>query len=153
MIWNLEEAISYYQSLGAPGDQNAVVSLLREVQQESGGRVSPGALSEIAQAYGIKESYLSAIIHRIPSLRLADTHCLEICGGPNCSKRAALAAFVEKTYGSRHKSFTLKASPCMRMCGKGPNIKWDGKIYHQADEELIRRLVQPDRHFTPDSSI
>ena len=29
----------------------------------------------------------------------------------------------------------------MRMCGKGPNLKWDGTLYHHADEALIQKLI------------
>ena len=145
MTWNLEEAIAYYKNQGAPGDQNALISLLREVQQENGGRIPKQLLPIIAGAYAVKENFLLAVIKRIPSLHLAYTHCLELCAGPNCSKRAALAAFVEKTYGANPSGFTVKSVPCMRMCGKGPNIKWDGKLYHQADEALIRRLLKEDR--------
>ena len=141
MAWELSEAISYYGTQGAPADQTALTSLLREVQQEFGA-IPAWALETIAAAYGIKQSFLQAIIKRIPSLRLANSHCLELCGGPNCSKRAQLAAFVEKTYGRNPAQFTLRYTGCMRMCGKGPNLKWDGKIYNQADEALIRRLVE-----------
>ena len=141
MSWSMEEAIAYYQKQGAPGDQSAVIGLLREVQQEQGGSIPRGMLAPIADAYAVKESFLLAMIKRIPSLRLADTHCLELCGGPNCGKRAALAAFVEKTYGTNPGKFTLNYVPCMRMCGKGPNIRWDGKLYHQADEALIEQLT------------
>ena len=35
MAWELNEAIRYYQTQGAPGDQNALTGLLREVQQEN----------------------------------------------------------------------------------------------------------------------
>ena len=142
MSWNLEEALAYYKKQGAPGDQSALVSLLREIQQEQGGGIPKSILPEIARAYGVKETFLQAIIKRIPSLRLSDGHLLELCGGPNCSKRAALAAFVEKTYGKNPKGFSVKYVPCMRMCGKGPNIRWDGQIYHGADEKLIRSLVE-----------
>lgn len=142
MSWNLEEALRYYKKQGAPADQSALISLLREIQQEHGGSIPGGLLSAITEAYTVKETYLQAIIKRIPSLRLADSHCLELCGGPNCSKRAKLAEFVEKTYGKNPKNFTVKYVPCMRMCGKGPNLKWDGKLYNGADEALIRRLVE-----------
>lgn len=142
MSWNLSEAITYYKTQGAPGDQNALVNLLREVQQEHSGGIPRYTLPEIAGGCGVKESYLLALIRRLPSLRLADTHCLELCGGPNCGKRAALAAFAERTWGTKPEKFTVKQVPCMRMCGKGPNIKWDGKLYHQADEALLRRLIE-----------
>ena len=142
MSWNLEEALRYYKKQGAPADQSALISLLREIQQEHGGSIPGGILPAIAEEYTVKETYLQAIIKRIPSLRLADSHCLELCGGPNCSKRAKLAEFVEKTYGKNPKNFTVKYVPCMRMCGKGPNLKWDGKLYNGADEALVRKLVE-----------
>lgn len=139
MSWELHEAISYYKSQGAPGDQSALVSLLKEIQQESGGAVPKGALAAAAGVLSVKESYLLAVIRRIPSLRLADFHVLEVCEGPNCRKAAALAAAAEKLQSSK---VIVKFVPCMRMCGKGPNIRWDGKLYHQASEELLRNLTE-----------
>lgn len=140
-MWNLDEAVTYYQAQGAPGDQSALIGLLREVQQEHGGQIPVQIVSEIAGMLGTKESFLLAVIRRIPSLRLADTHCLELCAGPNCGKHAGLAAFAEKTFGNNRK-ISIKYAPCMRMCGKGPNIRWDGRIYHNADEALLRRLTE-----------
>lgn len=139
-MWNLEEAISYYKKQGAPSVQSALVSLLREVQQENGGAVPKSALPAMAEGLGVKESYLMAVIRRIPSLRLSDMHTLELCAGPNCGKHAALAASAEKL--CKGKNITLKFTPCMRMCGKGPNLKWDGKLYHKADETLLRSLTE-----------
>lgn len=144
MSWNLEEAIAYYRAQGAPADQSALVNFMKELQQKNEGGIPLWVIPQVAEGYGIKESFLLALIKRIPSLRLADTHCLVLCGGPNCSKQGKLAEFVEKTYGSTPEKFELKYSGCMRMCGKGPNIKWDGKLYHQADENLIRHLVEGD---------
>ena len=142
MSWSLEEAAAYYKRQGAPSDQSAVVSLLREIQRENGGGIPRYALAQVADGYGVKESYLLAVIRRIPSLRLSDAHCLELCAGPNCRCRAALADFVERTYGPKPAGFTVKYVPCMRLCGKGPNIRWDGKLYHRADEDLLRRLIE-----------
>ena len=142
MAWELTEAIAYFKKQGAPADQSALVSLLREVQQEQGGAVPMGLLGALAEGLGVKETYLAAVIKRIPSLRLSDRHCLELCAGPNCPKRANLAAFVEKTWGRKPEGFELKYVPCMRLCGKGPNLRWDGRIYHGADEDLILKLVE-----------
>ena len=142
MDWNLEEAVRYYKGQGAPGDQNALVYFLREVQQECGGSIPAYLVLQMAESLGVKESFLLAVIRRIPSLRLDGSHCLELCSGPNCSKRAKLADFVAKTWGSSPKEFQVKYVPCMRMCGKGPNIRWDGQLYHGADEALLRKLIQ-----------
>ena len=142
MNWNLEEAVSYYQKQGAPGEQTALVNLLKEAQQAHGGSIPAYLLPLIGDKLAVKESFLQAVIRRIPTLRLDGTHCLELCGGPNCSKRAALAAIVEKTWGTNPQNFRLKYVPCMRMCGKGPNIRWDGRVYQGADEALLRKLIQ-----------
>lgn len=141
MKWNLQEAMEYYRSQGAPGDQSALTGLLKEIQKEQGA-VPMHMVTEIAQSYGIKAVLLLALIKRIPSLRLADTHCLEICCGPNCPKRRDLASFVEKTWGTKPGNFTVKHVPCMRQCGKGPNIRWDGTLYNGADEALLRKLIE-----------
>ena len=142
MSWNLQEALSHYRSLGAPGDQNALIGLLREIQQESGGSIPSFTLAEIAGAYATKESYLRAIIRRIPSLREADLHCLELCAGPNCGKHTALADLAEQLAKAAPGKITVKYVPCMRHCGKGPNIRWDGRLYHQADAALLRSLIE-----------
>ena len=141
MSWNLVEAISYYQRQGAPGDQSALIALLREVQQDNGNTITPEVPGIIARAYGVRESLLLALIKRIPSLRLANVHCLELCVGTNCGKHTALAAMAEKESPGR---FTVKFVPCMRLCNQGPNLRWDGKLYQHADTALLRHLIDND---------
>jgi NADH:ubiquinone oxidoreductase subunit E len=29
----------------------------------------------------------------------------------------------------------------MRQCGKGPNLRFDGKLYHGADAKLLEQLM------------
>ena len=139
MGWNLEDAIAWYGKQGAPRDQSALTALLKEVQQEQGGSIPGWTLPVIAEGYGIKESLLTALIRRLPSLRLGDTHLLEICAGPNCGKHTDLAAAAEQL---KRKGITVKFVPCMRLCGKGPNLKWDGKLYHKADIALLKELIE-----------
>lgn len=137
MNWDLKEAIGYYRRQGAPGDQNALRGLLTEVQQEYGGAIPGFLLPQIAADLGTRESFLAAIIRRIPSLRLKDQHLLEICAGPNCSRRGQLAALAEKYRGR----VEVRLVPCMRQCGKGPNLRFDGKLYNGADGQLLDRLM------------
>lgn len=138
MCWMLEEALNYYKTQGAPREQSALVNLLKEVQRENGGAIPKPMVSAIAEGLETKESLLFALIKRMPSLRLADSHILEVCAGPNCGKAAGLAALAETLKSDR---ITVKFVPCMRMCGKGPNIKWDGKLYHHANEALLKTLA------------
>ena len=135
----MQELLDYYRKQGAPGDQTALVSLLREVQSEYGA-IPKWAVAEIAGGYQIKESFLLAIIKRIPALRLQDSHLLQLCAGPNCGKHTALAAEAEKL--CKLKGITLKYMGCQRMCGKGPNIRFDGKLYHKATKELLQELLK-----------
>ncbi len=138
MDWDLEEAIAHYGKQGAPGDQMALVGLLREIQQKTGG-IPRWMLAPVSQAYGLKVSFLLAVIRRYPRLRLEDTHTLELCAGPNCARHNALAAAAE---GLRARGIAVKFVPCMRLCGKGPNIRWDGQPYSGATEALLKKLTE-----------
>ena len=137
MNFDLKEAIDYYRRQGAPGDQNALRNLLAELQDAQGGTIPKGILPEVAEGMGVKESFLLAIIRRIPSLRLKDVHVLEICAGPNCSRKGTLAQLAEQYRGRAE----VRLVPCMRQCGKGPNLRFDGKLYNGADAQLLARLM------------
>ena len=76
MAWNLNEALDYYKRMGAPADQNALISLLTEIQQEHGGSIPKSILPEIAAYYGTREALLAA-------------HREDLIGsGPKCLIRA-----------------------------------------------------------------
>ena len=148
--WTLQEAIAYFKTQGAPGQQGALIELLREAQQENGDVIPDAALAEIAAAYGLKDSYLAAIVKRYPSLRTASApHRLEVCGGPNCARQDSprLRAWLEDTYGvqpggiSSAGRFSYRVCGCLKHCGRGPNIKWDGQVWEHADETLLRSLI------------
>ena len=141
-MWDLDGAVAYYQKQGAPGDQTALVALLREVQQENGGRIPQWILEPLAEKLGLKQSFLVALIRRYPTLRMGEEHSLELCAGPNCSKHAALRTDAEAVCKRFPGKITLKYGPCMRLCGKGPNLKWDGKLYHKADGKLLEELTK-----------
>ena len=53
-----------------------------------------------------------------------------------------VGAFGDAAEKLRQQGITVKFAPCMRLCGKGPNLKWDGKLYHKADENLLKELMQ-----------
>jgi NADH:ubiquinone oxidoreductase subunit E len=141
MSWNLDEALSYYKKQGAPGDQSASIALLKEIQAEYG-HIPAGLLPTLAEALSTKDGYFLALIRRIPSLRLGEGHLLEVCAGPNCGKHAHLLKLAEELAKGRT-DVTVKTIPCQRLCGKGPNIRFDGQLHHKADEALIRKLLTP----------
>ena len=127
-----------YIRQGAPADQPVLIAMLRQLQAEEGA-LSGALVVELAAYLSVKESLLRALIARIPSLRMADVHVLELCAGPNCGKYGTLASSAEKL--CRQAGAKLRYMPCMGLCGKGPNLRFDGKLYHHADEALLRRLL------------
>ena len=139
MGFDWQEAAAYYRRQGAPSDQNALVQFLKEVQGEMGGSIPPTLLAPIAEFYGITVSFLQAVIKRIPSLRLSDNHLLEICSGPNCGKHSALVAWAEK---QNKRGMDVKFVGCMRMCGKGPNVRLDGQLYHGVTIKQLEQMLQ-----------
>lgn len=149
--WSLEEALSYYREGGAPRDQQALVSLLREIQQETGA-LTQEALDAVVRAYDVRPALLHALLRRTPDLRLSDApHRLELCMGPSCRSRGAmrLKAFVEKTWDvrdgrSERGRFTLSLVPCQRRCAKGPCARWDGTALSPASEDGLRALIEND---------
>ena len=138
-MFDMQEAVAYYKKQGAPADQTALLGLLKELQAEFGG-IDPAHITEAAELLETKESLLLALVRRMPSLRLTDRHVLELCAGPNCGKHTALAAEAERL--CKEKGITLRFIGCQRMCGKGPNIRFDGKLYHKADAKLLQQLLE-----------
>lgn len=138
-MFDMQEAVAYYKKQGAPADQTALLGLLKELQAEFGG-IDPAHITEAAELLETKESLLLALVRRMPSLRLTDRHVLELCAGPNCGKHTALAAEAERL--CKGKGITLRFIGCQRMCGKGPNIRFDGKLYHKADAKLLQKLLE-----------
>ena len=57
MDWNLEEALAYYKTQGAPRDQSAVIALLKEIQANSGGSIPAYAVTHAAESYGAEECH------------------------------------------------------------------------------------------------
>lgn len=137
----MKDLITFYKKQGAPTDQMALVAMLKEIQQAHGS-IPQQILPELAEELDVKENFLLAVIRRIPSLRLGDASVMELCAGPNCGKHTALAKLAEEL--CRQNGVTLKYGPCMRLCGKGPNVKFNGQLYHKADEALLRRLLKQE---------
>ena len=148
--WNIHEAVEYYKGQDAPQNQFALVELLKEVQEHNGGVLTDIAVEEIAALLNTKVTFLNAVIKRYPSLKPASApHRLEVCGGKNCAATgsAALLKHIRQAYGvenggiSTKGVFSFKICGCLKHCGKGPNIKWDGEIYNAATPELIKKLA------------
>ena len=143
----LKDSIDYYREQGAPGDQQMLIALLREVQEARGGTLDGEALETIASAFDLKKSMLEAIIRRVPSLRLQGIpNRLEVCG--TCPKGRALRAFIENNWHIQsggecaEAGFSYCVTGCMKNCKNGPSLRLNGTLYSGADEALVQKLIQ-----------
>lgn len=143
----LEAYIQQYIDQGAPEDQQMLIALLRDAQQLDGGALLPQTLAAIAEALATPMSILNAIIRRIPTLRMADApHRLDMCGC--CDGAKELIDEVRRFYQvnqdgvSEKGRFVLRVSGCLKRCGLGPAIRWDGKTYDEVDLDLLRQLTR-----------
>ena len=144
----LQEIIEAYRARGAARDQNELVQLLREAQAVYGGVLPQAALDDIAAALGLKRTFLDAVLKRYPSIKTeAARHTLAVCCGKNCAKRDALADFVREEYGVHpggvaKAGFRFQAAGCMKNCGRGPCVRWDGTVYTGMTPESLRALIE-----------
>ena len=146
----IKEVIQYYKEQNAAKDQQVLIELLREIQEIYGGVIPDYAIEEAAGQLEIKRNFLNTVISRYGSLRTEDApHRMEVCKGDRCQKQggALLRTFIEKEYHvknggiSKTGRFSYQTTGCMKNCAKGPNIRWDGKLYEGADMALIKRLT------------
>lgn len=149
--WNLQDAIEYCRGQNPQQNQQALVGLLREVQNESGGVIPDVLLDEISAGLKLKRTFLTAIIKRYPSLRTEEApHRLELCAGERCAIRGCreLRRFIEENYRVKNGGVSLKGgfsfqvTGCMKNCLNGPNIKWDGTLYSGVDKKILRGIVE-----------
>lgn len=140
-MWDFHEALEYYKRQGAAESQIELKSLLSEIAKEYSGVIPACYVEKISESYKMRESFLLAVIRNMPSVRIENTDCLEICMGSRCTESQNLILFAHKIKDDRKVNLIIKSTQCMHMCGKGPNIKFNGKIYNNADEELIKNLL------------
>ena len=144
----MQEIIETYSARGAARDQNELVQLMREAQALYGGVLPQTALDGIAAALDLKRTFLDAVLRRYPCMRAdAARHTLAGCWGKNCAKRDALADFDRQEYsvqpgGVAKAGVRFQAAGCMKNCGKGPCVKWDGEIHTGMTAEKLRQLIE-----------
>ena len=142
------QILSFYQGRGAASDQNELVALLRETQELYGGVIPQHALDEIARVLGFRETFLPAVLKRYPSIKTeAVRHSLTVCQGPSCGRRRELLDFLSREYGVEPggvapAGFRLQTGGCMKNCGKGPCVRWDGVVHTGMTPDALRALIE-----------
>ncbi len=144
----VREILEDYGGLTDCSSQETMVSMLRELQ-EACGFLSPAILQRAAEAAGVKESTVRAILKHYPSLKAAPyTHEIVVCLGKNCAGRntPVLKELRRRLKTgsdgiSADKTTKLSTRSCLKSCRTAPNIQVDGKICSGKSAEEILRLV------------
>ena len=147
MEMNVQEIAAHYMDMGAPGDQQMVIALLKDVQAQTGGTLPGDVIAKLAAVLQVKEALLRALIRRVPSLRLQEAaHLVEVCA--TCRAGTAIRAFIEDTYHIQsggicpQKGFAYRVVPCMKNCKNGPSVRFDGTLYPAATVDQVRALIE-----------
>ena len=143
---DIPSLLEEFRDRGAPEDQQVLTELLRTLQTMDGGALTEETLRRAAEGYGLKESFLKAIVSRMPSLRMDEApNRLEICG--TCKAGAALREYVENSWQVKSGGVSLKGkfryqvTGCMKNCKAGPSVKWNGELYPRAEIALLEKLI------------
>ena len=146
----LENILERYKDTAGPGDQQAVIALLREVQQLYG-CVPDSVQQRVAKATGTAPSLIAALVRRVPGLTpAAYRHRIVVCTGPRCSAKGgtALLRAVENALGiapgetTPDGCFWLETRNCLKQCGSAPNLTVDQTLYASVRVEDIPNLLK-----------
>lgn len=151
----IEEIFEYYSRKGQELDQEAMVSMLRELQDLMG-FISPAFMERAAKAGKVKLSTVQAIIKRYPSLKAADTvHEIVICTGKSCAAKGNLEVLtqlkkklnINENGISEDGRICLKTRTCLKKCRMAPNVLIDGVCYvGKSVKEILELLSDGSRY-------
>ncbi len=147
---SLEEIALYYKNQGAPSDQSALLSCLREAQQACGGMLDAEAQQILADVLDVKPAYLQAVAKRISDLKLSGaSHTLTVCQGVNCSREGKnIHRYLEDELGAKPgKTFLggkwmYQTVGCQRACRTAPNVRVDGQLMTGMTLERLKEILQ-----------
>lgn len=138
------EIMSYYAGQKDAGSQENAVSALSEVQ-ELYGYIPREKLAEMAEALGVKESFLVQLVKLYPRFKKAPyRHCITVCTGARCGSNGASAVFdavLKAAEAQGDGIFKIQMKECLKECGTAPNIKVDEDWYHGVKPEEIDSIL------------
>ena len=146
----LLEILDYYSSRPNPTQQDNVIAMLREIQDLLG-CIPQGVQQQAADAVGTKQSVISLLVRRFPSLKeAAYRHRITVCSGQRCSGKgaAALLQTLQQTLQvdaqglSKDGQILLTTQNCLKQCTKGPNLLLNGALHTAMTPEKAKQLVQ-----------
>lgn len=145
----IEEILNYYGTGVKPASQEAIVLMLRELQ-EANGFISPGLKEQAAAAAGVKLSTIEAIMKRYKTLKeAAFNHEIIVCTGRTCAGKGNFELLkslkdillIGDNGISGDGKVYLRTRACLKKCRTAPNVIIDGQMYSGSSVEEILKLL------------
>lgn len=138
---DLHEIIRYYCSQPHAGDQENLVTMLREVQ-ELLGCIPVDVQEDISAALSLKPIVIRQLIKLFPSLTSAPRrHKITVCTGPACSAVGSDLLLDALREAIRTKPFTLTVKNCLKQCRTAPNLRIGDDLYASVKPEDIPDIL------------
>lgn len=146
----INEILDWHRSGPDRGSQEAIVDMLRQLQ-EICGYLPESFQQEAAQAAGVSPSVVKTLIRFCPDLKSAAyRHVLTVCTGERCGKRQGAAVLeavrrelrVGKDGLSADGMVLVVTRNCLKHCGTSPNLLLDGKHFGRMRPEDIPGWVE-----------
>lgn len=146
----INEILDWHRSGPDRGSQEAIVDMLRQLQ-EICGYLPESLQQEAAEAAGVSLSVVKTLIRFCPDLKSAAyRHVLTVCTGERCGKRQGAAVLeavrrelrVGKDGLSADGMVLVVARNCLKHCGTSPNLLLDGKHFGRMRPEDIPGWVE-----------
>ena len=142
-----EELVTHY-----PQRQAALIPALHRCQEENGGWLSPEALEDLAEFFGLEPVEIFGVASFYPMFRLRPVgrHVIGVCHNIACDLRGAedvLTQVCERT-GARPGGtspdgrFSVFRLECQGACTAAPMFDLDGVYHEDLDREKVDRILE-----------
>ncbi len=144
-----EMAAEAAESFGK-GSQEGVKFAIRNCQ-DAFGCVSVSHQKQIAEAFGLDEKIVKAILRFMPSVKESPVEFeIVCCTGSRCAKNGSIEViqavrsmtgidFNETTADGR---IRLRSQNCFKQCKHGPNLMINGQYHHHMNKENAQKILE-----------
>lgn len=142
----IEEIFAAHREKSDRANQEAIVEMLRQLQDEQG-YLTAEMQERAASAAGVKVIVIQVLVRMYPTLKAAPyQHEIILCTGKSCMDRGAQGTLaylkkrlkIQRSGLSQDKKIFLRTRCCLKHCQTGPNVFIDGKLYTgKTGEELL----------------
>lgn len=141
-----EEAVESFGKGSQEGMKFAIKSC-----QDHFGCVSVSHQKQIAEAFGLDEKMVKAVIRFMPSVKESMIEFeIVCCTGSRCAKNGSIDVIrtiksmtgIDFNQTTADGKIRLRSQNCFKQCKHGPNIMINGQFHHNMNKEKTQRTLE-----------